>query len=267
MLVNRAHDMVEHERLRFVAATPAIRTQQAELEHRLVGPRSAILAAEENLLASRAELTDADMVARHAHEAHHSEAFLRNRRESQRRHRIEAAEKAYQSCLAEQAALHDERARVNEALESQLAVARLHAVRIFAHTAARISTYWEGLVLAHRDGAHLAALLPHLSPRLPDWVMAPADADLTDTDHVDPDDQLNPDDQLDPDEHAFDDAHPLNDAHRLNDDDPSPPATPDPHEFPQEETPMPAPGNHAHSLAGVTPNRVPRELSPRGGRR
>src|SRR5262245_56854507 len=52
MLVNRAHDMADHERLRFVAATTTVRAQQAELEHRLAGPLSAIAAAKENLVAS-----------------------------------------------------------------------------------------------------------------------------------------------------------------------------------------------------------------------
>jgi hypothetical protein len=180
MLVNRAGDVAEHERVRFVAATAAARAQRAELRNRLAAPQAAIAAAEEALIASRAELTDADLVALHAHERHHSEAFLRNRRESQRRHRIAAAEAAYRRRLDERDALHDQLARVTEMVESELAMARLRAVRIFAHTTARIATYWEGLILAHRDGTHLAALLPHLCPRPPEWVSGPADGSTGD---------------------------------------------------------------------------------------
>jgi len=193
MLLNRGRDMVEHERLRFVAATATGRTRQAELQHRLGASGAEITAAEQRLIDSRAELTEIDLVARHAHEEHHSEAFLRSRRENQRRHRIAVAESDHQRCLSRQHALHDELAGMTEAIASELAVARLNAVRIFAYINARIATYWEGLVLAHRDGAHLAALQPHLSPRLPDWVTTPqpdvgssvdSASATTDRDHV-----------------------------------------------------------------------------------
>jgi hypothetical protein len=47
----------------------------------------------------------------------------------------------------------------------------MRALRISAYLSARTATYWEGLVHAHRDGRHLAPLLPHLIPRLPLWVV------------------------------------------------------------------------------------------------
>jgi hypothetical protein len=51
----------------------------------------------------------------------------------------------------------------------------MRALRISAYLSARTATYWEGLVHAHRDGRHLAPLLPHLIPRLPLWVVPEQD--------------------------------------------------------------------------------------------
>jgi hypothetical protein len=173
MLLSRARDMMEHERLLFVTATTAIRTQLADLDSRAGGLRAAIEMAARRMEQSRSELTDADLVPRNTAEEQYNEAFLHLRRESQRAHRIAAAEAEYLRLRDEQREVRHELARVAEQVESRLAVARLHALRISAHLATRVATYWEGLILVHRDGAHLAPLLPHLTPRLPDWVVPP----------------------------------------------------------------------------------------------
>jgi len=179
MLFSRARDMMEHERLWYLTATAAIKAEQAELESRVGGARAALEPARAALSEARIELTDADLTARHPAEELRNEAFLRARRQTERGQRIAVAEAAYQRRIAELHGLEDRFAGVAETIQNRLSIARMRALRISAYISARTATYWEGLVLAHRDGKHLAPLLPHLSPRLPDWVV-PADPELAD---------------------------------------------------------------------------------------
>jgi hypothetical protein len=171
MLLNRARDMMEHERLWFVAATVTARSEQALLESQIAAARAALGPAEAVREKARAELTDADLLARHPAEELRSDVFIRLRREAEREQRIANSEAAYLRLLSAVHGIEAQLARVNETVENRRAIARMRALRISAYFSARTATYWEGLVLAHRDGKHLAPLLPHLTPRLPAWVV------------------------------------------------------------------------------------------------
>lgn len=171
MLFSRARDMMEHERLWFVAATVTSRAEQAQLESQVAATRTALEPAQAARDKAKVELTGADLVARHPAEELRSDAFLKLRREAEREQRIAAAEVNYQRKMAEVHAVEEKLAHVSEIVETRLSIARMRALRISAYLSARTATYWEGLVLAHRDGKHLAPLLPHLSPRLPEWVV------------------------------------------------------------------------------------------------
>jgi hypothetical protein len=171
MLFSRARDMMEHERLWYIATTINVRSQLAELESRAAAARAALWPAEELRDKARAELTDEDMLARHSAEELRSETFIRLRREAEREQRIATAEANYLRILARVHAIEVEITHVRDTVQSKLSIARMRALRISAYLSARTATYWEGLVHTHRDGRHLAPLLPHLIPRLPLWVV------------------------------------------------------------------------------------------------
>jgi hypothetical protein len=171
MLFSRARDMMEHERLWYIASTVSIRSQLAALEGRASAARAALAPAEELRVKAHAEITDEDLLARHSTEELRTENFIRLRREAEREQRIAAAEAHYLRMLA---LVHDielEITHVRDTVQSKLSIARMRALRISAYLSARTATYWEGLVHTHRDGRHLAPLLPHLIPRLPQWVV------------------------------------------------------------------------------------------------
>jgi hypothetical protein len=175
MLFSRARDMMEHERLWYIAATASIRSQLVALESQAAASRAALGPAEELRVKSRAEITDEDLLARHSAEELRSETFIRLRREAEREQRIASAETNYLRVLGQVHAIEVEMTRVRDSVQSRLSIARMRALRISAYLAARTATYWEGLVHTHRDGRHLAPLLPHLIPRLPLWVVPEED--------------------------------------------------------------------------------------------
>jgi hypothetical protein len=171
MLFSRARDMMEHERLWYIATTVSIRSALAQLDSRAAAARAALGPAEELRDKARAEITEADLLARHSAEELRSEVFIRLRREAEREQRIAAAEANYLRVLGEVHAIEVEMTQVRDQVQSRLSIARMRALRISAYLSARTAMYWEGLVHAHRDGRHLAPLLPALIPRLPLWVL------------------------------------------------------------------------------------------------
>jgi hypothetical protein len=173
MLFSRARDMMEHERLWYQAATATARAEQAELASQAAVARRALEPADTLREKAKVELTEADLLARHPAEELRSDVFIRLRREAEREARIADAEAHYLRVLANVHQIEDKLARVNAFVHNRLSIARMRALRISAYFSARTATYWEGLVLAHRDGKHLAPLLPHLSPKLPEWVRPP----------------------------------------------------------------------------------------------
>jgi len=175
MLFSRARDMMEHERLWYIAATASVRSQLAQLASQAVAARSALGPAEELRGQARVEITEDDLLARHYAEELRSENFIRLRREAEREQRIANAEANYLRVLGQVHAIEVEMTRVRDSVQSRLSISRMRALRISAYLAARTATYWEGLVHTHRDGRHLAPLLPHLVPRLPLWVVPEED--------------------------------------------------------------------------------------------
>jgi hypothetical protein len=195
MLFSRARDMMEHERLWYIAASASVRSQLVQLESQAAAARTTLRPAEQLRLKARAELTEEDLLARHSAEELRSEHFIRLRREAEREQRIASTEANYLRVLAQVHAIEVEMTRVRDSVQSRLSIARMRALRISAYLAARTATYWEGLVHTHRDGRHLAPLLPHLIPRLPLWVVpeedesplaSPDTQPLTGTERTDP---------------------------------------------------------------------------------
>jgi hypothetical protein len=175
MLFSRARDMMEHERLWYIAATASVRSRLVQLESQASAARAALGPAEELRVKARAELSEEDLLARHSAEELRTENFIRLRREAEREQRIASAESNYLRVLGQVHAIEVEMTRVRDSVQSRLSIARMRALRISAYLAARTATYWEGLVHTHRDGRHLAPLLPHLIPRLPLWVVPEED--------------------------------------------------------------------------------------------
>jgi hypothetical protein len=175
MLFSRARDMMEHERLVYIAQTASVRSQLVQLESQAVAARAALGPADELRVKARAEVTEEDLLARHSAEELRSENFIRLRRQAEREQRIAAAEANYLRVLGQVHAIEVEMTRIRDTVQSRLSIARMRALRISAYFAARTATYWEGLVHTHRDGRHLAPLLPHLIPRLPLWVVPEED--------------------------------------------------------------------------------------------
>jgi len=171
MLFSRARDMMEHERLWYIATTVSIRSALAQLDSRAAAARAALGPAEQLREKAKAEITDADLLARHSAEELRSEVFIRMRREAEREQRIANAEANYLRVLGEVHAIEVEMTQVRDQVQSRLSIARMRALRISAYLSARTAMYWEGLVHTHRDGRHLAPLLPALIPRLPAWVL------------------------------------------------------------------------------------------------
>jgi hypothetical protein len=171
MLFSRARDMMEHERLWYIATTVGIRSALAQLDSRAAAARAALGPAEQLREKAKAEITEADLLARHSAEELRSEVFIRLRREAEREQRIAAAEANYLRILGEVHAIEVEMTQVRDQVQSRLSIARMRALRISAYLSARTAMYWEGLVHTHRDGRHLAPLLPALIPRLPAWVL------------------------------------------------------------------------------------------------
>jgi hypothetical protein len=171
MLFSRARDMMEHERLWYIANSVAVRSELTLLESQAAAARAALGPAEMAREKAKAELTEADMLARHPAEELRSDVFIRLRREAEREHRIGAAESNYLRILANVHAFEVQLTQARDTVQSRLSIARMRALRISAYLSARTATYWEALVHAHRDGKHLAPLLPHLVPRLPLWVV------------------------------------------------------------------------------------------------
>jgi hypothetical protein len=175
MLFSRARDMMEHERLWYITSTVSIRSELAQLESEAAAARAALGPAEALREKAKVELTEADLLARHPAEELRSDVFIRLRREAEREQRIAATEASYLRILANVHAIEVRITQVRNTVQSRLSIARMRALRISAYFAARTATYWEGLVHAHRDGKHLAPMLPHLIPRLPLWVVPEED--------------------------------------------------------------------------------------------
>jgi hypothetical protein len=171
MLFSRARDMMEHERLWYIASSVGIRAELAQLESQAAATRAALAPAEALREKAKVELTDADMLARHSAEELRSDVFIRLRREAEREQRIATAEANYLRILGNVHAVEVRLTQLRDTVQSRLSIARMRALRISAYLSARTATYWEGLIHAHRDGKHLAPLLPHLIPRLPAWVI------------------------------------------------------------------------------------------------
>src|SRR5262249_41726555 len=68
MLFSRSRDMMEHERLWYIASTVTIRSQLAAMEGRASAARTAVVPAEELRVKAHAEITDEDLLARHSTE-------------------------------------------------------------------------------------------------------------------------------------------------------------------------------------------------------
>jgi len=175
MLFSRARDMMEHERLWYIASSVGIRSELALLESQAAAARTALGPALTARDKAKVELTDADMLARHPAEELRSDVFIRLRREAEREQRIASAEFNYLRVLSEVHGVEVRLSQMRDAVQSRLSIARMRALRISAYLSARTATYWEALVHAHRDGKHLAPLLPHLIPRLPLWVVPEED--------------------------------------------------------------------------------------------
>jgi hypothetical protein len=175
MLFSRARDMMEHERLWYIASSVGIRSELALLESQAAASRAALGPAMTAREKAKAELTEADLLARHPAEELRSDVFIRLRREAEREHRIDAAEANYLQILANVHAVEVRLTQLRDTVQSRLSIARMRALRISAYLSTRTATYWEALVHAHRDGRHLAPLLPHLIPRLPLWVVPEED--------------------------------------------------------------------------------------------
>src|SRR5262245_39563014 len=95
MLFSRARDMMEHERLWYLANSVAIRSELALLESQAAATRAALGPALTARDKARVELTDADFAARNPAEELHTDVFIRLRREAEREHRIATAEANY----------------------------------------------------------------------------------------------------------------------------------------------------------------------------
>ena len=175
MLFSRARDMMEHERLWYIASSVTVRSELALLESQAAAARAALGPALTASDKAKVELTEADMLARHPAEELRSDVFIRLRREAEREQRISAAEFNYLRVLGEVHGVEVRLSQMRDSVQSRLSIARMRALRISAYLSARTATYWEALVHAHRDGKHLAPLLPHLIPRLPLWVVPEED--------------------------------------------------------------------------------------------
>ena len=180
MLFSRARDMMEHERLWYIATTINVRSELAALESQAVAARAALGPAEESRIKAYAEVTEQDLLARHTAEELRSEHFIRLRRDAEREQRIAQAESNYLRILSQVHAIEVQITHVRDTVQSKLSIARMRALRISAYLSARTAMYWEGLIHAHRDGRHLAPLLPALIPRLPLWVL-PEESDSPDS--------------------------------------------------------------------------------------
>ncbi len=171
MLFSRARDMMEHERLWYIATTVKVRSELAQLESQAAAARTALGPAEDARTKAYVEVTEQDLQARHTAEELRSEHFIRLRREAEREQRIANAEANYLRILSQVHAIEVQITHVRDTVQSSLSIARMRALRISAYLSARTAMYWEGLVHTHRDGRHLAPLLPALIPRLPLWVL------------------------------------------------------------------------------------------------
>lgn len=180
MLFSRARDMMEHERLWYIATTVKVRSELAQLESQAAAIRVGLGPAEQARVKAHAEVTEQDLLARHTAEELRSEHFIRLRREAEREQRIATADARYLRLLSQVHAVEVQITHVRDTVQSRLSIARMRALRISAYLSARTATYWEGLVHAHRDGRHLAPLLPALIPRLPSWVL-PEESDSPDS--------------------------------------------------------------------------------------
>src|SRR4030095_16395053 len=149
MLFSRARDMMEHERLWYIASTVTIRSELAQLDSEAAAARTALAPAEALREKAQVELTEADLLARHPAEELRTEVFIRLRREAEREQRIASTEANYLRILGTVHAVEVRMTQVRDKVQSQLSIARMRALRISAYFAARTATYWEGLVHAH----------------------------------------------------------------------------------------------------------------------
>ena len=91
MLFSRARDMMEHERLWYIASSITLRSELALVESQASAARATLGPADTAREKANAELTEADLLARHPAEELRSDVFIRLRREAEREQRIAAA--------------------------------------------------------------------------------------------------------------------------------------------------------------------------------
>jgi len=175
VLIRRALDAFEHERLRLEAGKAVAATMRARASSRHEEAQIALTFAERQLATIEPDLAAAELDHRRYAEAQLNPTMVRLRRSREHaRSRIQFAT-AVEEARRRLAATAGELAAERDADDRRLLVTQTRVRRVYEHTHRRLAAYQRQLLRSHPDGAWVSELMDGRQPRVPDWARLPAD--------------------------------------------------------------------------------------------
>ncbi|MGH4025097.1 MAG: ATP-binding cassette domain-containing protein, partial [Pseudonocardiaceae bacterium] len=175
MLIRRARDAFEHERVQMEARRHSAESWLADVCERHRHASRRLVDAQRQLAATPSAPNATELTMRRYGEQRHGMVLVRSRRirEHRRRHRQAAA--AVERAQGALDRINRERALAQTAVDREIVVARARVRRIQEHTHRRLAAYRRKLVRVHPEGGWVNEVMDSVHPLLPGWVLGVAD--------------------------------------------------------------------------------------------
>jgi ABC-type multidrug transport system ATPase subunit len=169
VLIRRAQDTFEHERIRYEAGRAGISTRLVQVTAQYDQAEAALAAARSRLADVPAELPAAELDRRRYAENRLHPLMVRLRRSREHGRSRRELIRTVAVAQAELDARTTELAACRSELERHRVIAGARVVRIHEHAHKRLSSYRRRLVRSHPDGAWISQTMDSLQPELPSW--------------------------------------------------------------------------------------------------
>jgi ABC-type multidrug transport system ATPase subunit len=188
VLIRRARDAFEHERVQFEAARAGAMELVAAAGERLRDVEGRLRAAHDELDVLEPRPDPQDLEERRPGEERRPAAVVARRRTNEHRRRRAALVRRLDALAAERALRAGELAAAQDAAHRDLEVASARVRRVHEHAHARLATYRRRLVRSHPEGSQVDWQIDIVVPRRPAWAHPEPAADEADEPASVPDD-------------------------------------------------------------------------------
>ncbi|WP_432832409.1 ATP-binding cassette domain-containing protein [Dactylosporangium sp. CA-092794] len=173
VLIRRAQDSFELERLRFEETRRSALDRLARSEAERAGAEAALALAERELSDASVPPGDEQLRERRAAEAYRDEGIVRARRMREHHRRRAVALAAVRRAHAEVTGAEARIAGARQEATTQLVVAASRVRRIHEFTHRRLAAYRRRLARSHPDPAWIVEGMSVLEPAIPGWAFSP----------------------------------------------------------------------------------------------